>query len=133
MKCKGVIDAGSVRIGKITPNPFDSDGSDMTTWYHHDCIFNALSRAKASTKKIESTADLEGFDDLGEDDQQLVEALIEDFAGGWLGGCCDSMPICRRCEFRQERGKEESSRGQEGTSKEKSQNECPEGTTTRLG
>ena len=48
----------------------------MTSWYHFACAFNALSRARASTKKIEQEDDLEGFDQVKAEDQKKLRELI---------------------------------------------------------
>jgi len=58
-------------------NPFgDSADDKMTKWYHAKCAFSALKRAKASTKKIESSDDLQGFEDLDTVRQKKIKALI---------------------------------------------------------
>jgi len=84
-QCNGGIEKGTLRIGKITKNTFSSDEDALKTeWYHGKCIFNALKRARKSTKKIESEDDLDGFSKLKSDDQDELKDLI---AGG--GGTDD--------------------------------------------
>lgn len=39
-ECKETIAKGELRIGKVTPSPFDDDGT-MTVWYHDKCMFEA--------------------------------------------------------------------------------------------
>eukprot|EP00118_Oscarella_pearsei_P009396 m.54141 g.54141 ORF g.54141 m.54141 type:complete len:870 (+) comp34313_c0_seq13:36-2645(+) len=80
-KCKEKIGKGAARIGKETSSPFGDDGK-MTVWYHVECMFDALKRARATTKKIETTHDLKGFDLLDRDEQDDVKRLISAFAGG---------------------------------------------------
>ena len=75
--CKQQIEKSSTRIGKLVSNPFSEDGGMMKQWYHVPCIFDSLSRARATTKKIDSTDDLDGFDSLKDDDQQKIESLIK--------------------------------------------------------
>jgi len=89
------IDKGNFRIAKITDSPFGDDV--MTQWYHPACIFNALKRAKADTKKITSTDDLEGFDDLEKSDQQICRDLIagKKPAGSGAGGKPDKKNKAR--------------------------------------
>ena len=41
----------------------------QTDWYHAKCIFDVLSRAKATTRKIEDPTDLINFDSLRKEDQ----------------------------------------------------------------
>eukprot|EP00457_Paulinella_chromatophora_P005448 gb/GEZN01005465.1/.p1 GENE.gb/GEZN01005465.1/~~gb/GEZN01005465.1/.p1 ORF type:complete len:492 (+),score=80.53 gb/GEZN01005465.1/:26-1501(+) len=76
-KCKETIEKDQLRIGKISPNPFSEDDT-MTSWYHPACIFRALKRAKASTKKIESKEDIENFEQLNEAEQQVIFKLMEE-------------------------------------------------------
>jgi len=73
-KCKETIEKDVLRIGKQFPSPFGDDTS--CDWFHAPCIFSALTRARAGTKKIESSADLSGFDDLKSADQTIIENLI---------------------------------------------------------
>lgn len=75
--CKQQIEKSSTRIGKLVSNPFSEDGGMMKQWYHVPCIFDALSRARATTKKIDSTDDLDGFGNLKDDDQTKIVSLIK--------------------------------------------------------
>ena len=79
--CKQQIGKSSTRIGKLVSNPFSEDGGMMKQWYHVPCIFDALSRARATTKKIDSTDDLDGFGNLKDDDQARIVSLIK---GWWV-------------------------------------------------
>ncbi|KAJ7393414.1 DNA ligase 3 [Desmophyllum pertusum] len=78
--CKLQIEKTTTRIGKLVSNPFSEDGGMMKHWYHVPCIFDSLSRARATTKKIESTDDLDGFGKLKDDDQAKIVGLITDLA-----------------------------------------------------
>lgn len=71
-ECNTKIDKGLVRIAKIIPNPFTESGGEMKQWFHVKCIFVKLSRARATTKKIESTEDLEGWEDIPEEHRDEV-------------------------------------------------------------
>ena len=75
--CKQQIEKSSTRIGKLVSNPFSEDGGMMKQWYHVPCIFDSLSRARATTKKIDSTDDLDGFGNLKDDDQVKIVSLIK--------------------------------------------------------
>ena len=75
--CKQQIEKSSTRIGKLVSNPFSEDGGMMKQWYHVPCIFDSLSRARATTKKIDSIDDLDGFNNLKDDDQQKIKGLIK--------------------------------------------------------
>ena len=75
-KCKTKVDKGVLRIARMTANPF-SEGEMMKAWYHAPCLFDALKRARAATRKVEGTDDLEGFDVISEDDKEDVRRMIE--------------------------------------------------------
>ena len=77
--CKQQIEKSVTRIGKLVSNPFGEDGGMMKQWYHVPCIFDTLSRARATTKKIDSTDDLGGFENLKADDQAKILSLIKGF------------------------------------------------------
>lgn len=76
-KCKQTIEKGASRVGKVTANPFSDDGGEMKQWYHVPCIFETFTRARATTKVVESPADLEGFTDLKDEDKEEVKKLIK--------------------------------------------------------
>ncbi|XP_066551873.1 DNA ligase 3 [Amia ocellicauda] len=77
-KCKEKIMKGLVRIGKIVPNPFSESAGDMKEWYHVKCMFEKLERARATTKKIEDITDLEGWEELQDEDKELINKLVAD-------------------------------------------------------
>jgi hypothetical protein len=73
--CRKIIDKDELRIGKRFPSARFEEGGEATDWFHpvrlterswrsplglKACIFDQLSRAKSTTKKIDSTADLQG-------------------------------------------------------------------------
>eukprot|EP01083_Nonionella_stella_P143825 447824_1 len=63
-------------VAKMVKNPFTDDDSKCAHWYHPQCIFDSLARAKKTTKKIESESDLVGFTDLLDADQTMLRGLI---------------------------------------------------------
>uniref|UniRef100_A0A8D2QV38 DNA ligase 3 n=1 Tax=Zosterops lateralis melanops TaxID=1220523 RepID=A0A8D2QV38_ZOSLA len=75
-KCKEKIVKGMVRIGKIVPNPFTESGGDMKEWYHVKCIFEKLDKARATTKKIEDITDLEGWEELQDEEKETINKYI---------------------------------------------------------
>lgn len=75
-KCKDKIMKGLLRIGKIVPNPFSESAGEMKEWYHVKCIFEKLERARATTKKIEDITDLEGWEELQNEDKELINKLV---------------------------------------------------------
>lgn len=83
-KCKDKIVKGIVRIGKIVPNPFSESAGEMKEWYHVKCIFEKLERARATTKKIEDLTELEGWEELQDEDKDLIKKHISGEEGGWM-------------------------------------------------
>eukprot|EP01132_Coremiostelium_polycephalum_P010068 gene10068-12343_t len=77
--CKKSIDKEALRIGKVYLSDRFTDDGQTTDWFHIKCFFEAQSRARKTTKKVESTDDLEGLDELGPNDQKLVENYIKEF------------------------------------------------------
>lgn len=77
-KCKDKIQKGVVRIGKIVPNPFSESAGEMKEWYHVKCMFEKLERARATTKKIEDITDLEGWEELQDEDKELINKHVSD-------------------------------------------------------
>ncbi|KHN83731.1 DNA ligase 3 [Toxocara canis] len=70
-----------LRMARMVPNPFTTDSSnpsDMKQYFHADCLFDTLSRCRASTKVIESPADIDGFDGIQKEDQGKLLELISD-------------------------------------------------------
>ncbi|XP_034033646.1 DNA ligase 3 [Thalassophryne amazonica] len=77
-KCKDKIAKGVVRIGKIVPNPFSESAGEMKEWYHVKCMFEKLERARATTKKIEDITELEGWEELQDEDKDLINKHVTD-------------------------------------------------------
>ncbi|XP_074466094.1 DNA ligase 3 isoform X1 [Sebastes fasciatus] len=77
-KCKDKIPKEVVRIGKIVPNPFSESAGEMKEWYHVKCIFEKLERARATTKKIEDITDLEGWEELEDQDKEVINKHVAD-------------------------------------------------------
>ncbi|XP_069395877.1 DNA ligase 3 isoform X2 [Paralichthys olivaceus] len=77
-KCKDKIQKGIVRIGKVVPNPFSESAGEMKEWYHVKCIFEKLERARATTKKIEDITDLEGWEELQDEDKEIIDKHVSD-------------------------------------------------------
>lgn len=80
-KCKDKIQKGMVRIGKVVPNPFSESAGEMKEWYHVKCMFEKLERARATTKKIEDITDLEGWEELQDEDKELINNRVSGTAG----------------------------------------------------
>ena len=71
-KCKQELPKGTVRIAKLTANFFHDGDGEMKSYFHLNCIFESFKRAKATTKVIESTDDIDGFVSLEEDDKNSI-------------------------------------------------------------
>lgn len=91
-KCKQKIDKGVLRIAKVVPNPFTESGGDMKQWFHVGCIFEQLSRARATTKKIDDPGDLDGWAEIQPDDRKLVLQHINDLASKTSAGAKKATP-----------------------------------------
>ncbi|OWK14304.1 LIG3, partial [Cervus elaphus hippelaphus] len=84
-KCKEKIVKGVCRIGKVVPNPFSESGGDMKEWYHIKCMFEKLERARATTKKIEDLTELEGWEELEENEKEQISQHIADLSSKAAG------------------------------------------------
>ena len=51
----------------------------MKEWYHIKCMFEKLERARATTKKIEDLTELEGWEELEDNEKEQISQHI---AGG---------------------------------------------------
>lgn len=78
-----LIEKGSLRIGRrvlMDKAKFIGEGEEpqMTIFWHHArCIFNTFRRARKGTRVITSVDDLDGFDVLRLEDQNLLRRIIE--------------------------------------------------------
>ena len=70
-KCKAKIAKGEIRIAKITPSPF-SEGDTMKIYHHVACMFDTFLHARATTKIIESSTDLDGWSNISPADRETV-------------------------------------------------------------
>nr|XP_020016803.1 DNA ligase 3-like [Castor canadensis] len=84
-KCKEKIVKGVCRIGKVVPNPFSESGGDMKEWYHIKCMFEKLERARATTKKIEDLTELEGWEELEDNEKEQINQHIADLSSKATG------------------------------------------------
>lgn len=50
----------------------------MKLFHHPHCIFETFKRARATTKIIEEPGDIEGFDDIKDEDKELIRKLIKE-------------------------------------------------------
>lgn len=70
------IEKGALRIGRRVLMEQGGESQVSTMWYHARCMFNTFTRSRKTTRVIESPEDLEGFDDLKPEDQELIRRII---------------------------------------------------------
>lgn len=71
------IAKGTLVIGRMIKNHFVTDEDELRTIYYHvDCIFEAMSRMRKNTKRIETILDIEGYKTLRDDDRDLIERKV---------------------------------------------------------
>lgn len=74
--CKEKTAKGSLRVGKISAH---EQFGDMTQWLHPKCLFDQMLKSKRATR-LESLDDLEGLDELKDEDRKLIENLFNEFS-----------------------------------------------------
>jgi len=50
---------------------------EMKQWHHPKCLFEMFEKARATTKIIESTDEIEGFTDLTDEDKDMIKDLLK--------------------------------------------------------
>jgi len=85
-----LIEKGCLRIGRrVLMKGRGSDDDDVVTtmWFHARCIFNTFLRARKDTRVIQSPADIEGFDSIDPEDQEMLRIFIanNDQVRSWRG------------------------------------------------
>jgi len=71
------IEKGELRIGRrVLIEKEGEDGHMVLMWHHARCIFNVFLRSRKATRTIESPEDLEGFEDIQREDQELLRRII---------------------------------------------------------
>lgn len=76
-KCKQKLEKGGLRLAKVTANPFTDGEGDMKQYFHSKCLFETFLKARSTTKVIEEPDDVEGFQDLKDEDKELINELIK--------------------------------------------------------
>lgn len=76
-RCKKELAKGTVRLAKLVPDFFGGGDEDMKQFYHIDCLFDSFKRARATTKIIESTDEIQNFSSANKEHQQQIKELIE--------------------------------------------------------
>lgn len=77
-KCKQKCATGELRIAKVVPSPFGE--GKMKNWHHVNCMFEQFLKQRATTRRIESPDDLDGWDALSEDDKKVIIDKVKECA-----------------------------------------------------
>ncbi|CAI2344432.1 unnamed protein product [Caenorhabditis sp. 36 PRJEB53466] len=83
-KCKMQLEKGALRMGKIVPNFFiaakdpSKPPPDMKQYFHKNCLFEMLFKARPTTKVIDDIEEVEGFEDLSAEDQDEIKKLVNE-------------------------------------------------------
>lgn len=75
-KCKEKCLSGELRLAKLVYNPFGS--GKLKQWHHVSCLFEIFLNQRLTTKRIEDSDDIDGWDNLEEADQEEILKQIED-------------------------------------------------------
>ena len=76
-KCKQPISPNSLRLGTIMKNWRHPDREGIRNHHHPDCFFTVQKNARLTSKTVEKTEDLLGFNDLKQFDQDQISKSID--------------------------------------------------------
>ncbi|XP_066998316.2 DNA ligase 3 isoform X2 [Anabrus simplex] len=79
-KCKQKLETGKLRLAKAGYNPFGP--GPMKLWHHVECLFDVFSRQRATTARINSPDDIEGWDNLEEEDKEAILKFLPNVGAG---------------------------------------------------
>ncbi|CAG9535083.1 unnamed protein product, partial [Cercopithifilaria johnstoni] len=82
-KCQQQLFKGDLRMWRMVPNPFTADSgnpTEMKNYFHADCLFETLTRCRATTKVIDSPDDIEGWDAANDDDKETILEKIKNLS-----------------------------------------------------
>ena len=71
-KCKEKLPKGSLRLAKVAPSPYH-EGDTMKTYFHSKCLFESFQKARATTKVIDDSSDIDGFAQLESVDKEALK------------------------------------------------------------
>lgn len=76
------IEKGALRIGRRVLMDAENGGGHVAImWHHARCIFNTFLRARKDTRTITSEADLDGFENILPEDQEILRRLMDGSEG----------------------------------------------------
>ena len=81
-KCKGLIDKGSLRLGRV----YDNGDRIMTSWYHPSCW-------PVPKKNFASVDEIEGWDTLSNEHKKLILDLVPGKPPRASGAACASASL----------------------------------------
>ncbi|MCP9263896.1 DNA ligase 3 [Dirofilaria immitis] len=82
-KCQQHLLKGDLRMWRMVPNPFTADSgnpTEMKNYFHVECLFETLTRCRATTKVIDSPDDIEGWDVANDNDKESIIEKIRDLS-----------------------------------------------------
>ncbi|KAJ9577033.1 hypothetical protein L9F63_006381 [Diploptera punctata] len=125
-KCKQKLDSGELRLAKSGFNPFGP--GPMKMWHHVACLFEAFGKQRATTAKIETPDDIDGWSDLDEDDQKEILT--------YLPKCKDWKPTAKTSskdkEDKSSKGKAKTEKGKTPKDKEKDKSDKSKNDSTSV-
>ncbi|CAK0911273.1 unnamed protein product, partial [Prorocentrum cordatum] len=90
------IEKGALRIGRRVLMEKDSGTPQINIFWHHArCMFNTFLRSRKQTRVIQSEGDIEGFEALMPEDQDLLRRYISGNERG-AGRAFDDGPAAKR-------------------------------------
>ncbi|VDN06163.1 unnamed protein product [Thelazia callipaeda] len=80
-KCHHQLLKGDLRMWRMVPNPFTAESAnptEMKNYFHCDCLFETLTRCRATTKVIESSDDIDGWEKANDNDKEAIMEKIKE-------------------------------------------------------
>lgn len=72
------IEKGELRIGRrVLTDKGEGQANIVMLWYHARCMFNCFLRSRKTTRVIESAEDLDGWESISYEDQQMLRRIME--------------------------------------------------------
>eukprot|EP00043_Microstomoeca_roanoka_P027821 m.16112 g.16112 ORF g.16112 m.16112 type:complete len:130 (+) comp8007_c0_seq1:335-724(+) len=78
-RCKDKIDRHELRIKEIYQGAVSGYGRSTSHWYHLPCFFQHQLHPRHTTKKLQDVSELDGYEELDDEDKKTIEDAISDF------------------------------------------------------
>ena len=72
--CKKNIQKGELRIGMYA----HFKDREITNYFHVACSFGKMRRARVDENAVKSSSELDGFENISEEDKNVITCLIQD-------------------------------------------------------